>query len=123
WLAEEVVRLQLVPQRKEDEDINSIVRSVVLILAGQSKLILYEQPLQLPQQPTRREGTLVQQVTDEMAELLAVGKIDVKTDMTATFIGDKRVLSDIKLLAEAGYGEDNFGNNIPLPEKLVYLHR
>jgi len=121
WLAEEVVRLQLAPQRKEDEDINSIVRSVVLILAGQSKLILYEQPLQLPQQPTQREGTLVQQITDEMAELLAVGKIDVKTDMTATFIGDKRVLADIKLLAEAGYGEDNFGNNIPLPEKLVYL--
>ncbi|MEJ2704569.1 MAG: hypothetical protein P8Z79_19215 [Sedimentisphaerales bacterium] len=43
--------------------------------------------------------------------------------MEAKFIGDKRVLFDIKLLAESGYGEDNFGNNIPLPEKLSYLRR
>jgi len=121
WLAEEVVRLQLVPQGKGDDDINSIVRSVVLILAGQGKLILYEQPLQLTPQTNHREGTLVQQVTDEVAQLLAVGKIDVKTELMTTFIGDKRVLADIKLLAQAGYGEDNFGNNIPLPQELVYL--
>jgi len=123
WLAEEVVRLKLVPDEKSDDDINSIMRNAVLMLAEQSKLILYEQPLQLPDQPAQMEGTLVQQVTNEMARLLALGKIDVNTDLTATFIGDKRVLADIKLLAEAGYGEDNFGNNVPLPEKLVYLRR
>jgi hypothetical protein len=123
WLAEEVVRLKLVPDGKGDDDINSIIRNVVLILAEQGELILYEQPLQLPEQPAGREGTLVQQVTDEMAQLLALGKIDVNTNLTAKFIGDKRVLDDIKLLAEAGYGEDNFGNNVPLPEKLVYLRR
>ncbi len=121
WLAEEVVRLKLVPDGKGDDDINSIVRNVVLMLAEQGKLILYEQPLQLPEEPSVREGTLVQEITDEMARLLALGKIDVNTELTATFIGDKRVLADIKLLAEAGYGEDNFGNNVPLPEKLVYL--
>ena len=44
-------------------------------------------------------------------------------NLTATFIGDKRVLADIKLLAESGYGEDNFGNNVPLPDKLVCLRR
>ena len=92
-----------------------------LALAEQSKLILYEQPLQLPQEPAQREGTLVQQVTDEMAQLLVLGKIDVETELIATFVGDKRVLDDIKLLAEAGYGEDSFGNNVPLPEKLKYL--
>jgi hypothetical protein len=58
-----------------------------------------------------------------MARLLAMGKIDVDTKMTAKFIGDKRVLADIKLLAESGYGEDKFGNNVPLPEKLPYLRR
>ena len=43
--------------------------------------------------------------------------------MTAQFVGDKRVLADIRLLAECGYGEDKFGNNIALPEKLAYLRR
>jgi hypothetical protein len=33
------------------------------------------------------------------------------------------VLEDIRLLAANGYGEDDFGNNLPLPEKLQYLRR
>ena len=95
----------------------------MLNLAGQSKLILYDQPLQLPEEPALTEGTMLEKVTAEMARLLAMGKIDVDTKMTAKFIGDKRVLADIKLLAESGYGEDKFGNNISLPEKLAYLRR
>ena len=58
-----------------------------------------------------------------MAQLLALGKIDVDSKATVQFEGDKRVLAGIKLLAENGYGEDKFGNNIPLPEELVYLRR
>ncbi len=123
WLAEEIVRLKLVPEGTSDKGVNAMVRNVVLTLAEQGKVILYEQPLQLLQEPAHKEGTLLEKVTDEIARLLALGKIDVDTDMTATFIGDKRVLADIKLLAEAGYGEDNFGNNVPLSEKLVYLRR
>jgi len=123
WLASEIVRLKLVQQKAGRSDINAVVRGVVLTLAGQGKLILYEQPLQLPEEPTGKEGTLLEKVTDEMARLLAMGKIDVDANLTATFIGDKRVLADIKLLAESGYGEDNFGNNVPLPDKLVYLRR
>ena len=123
WLASEIVHLKLVQEQAGRSDINAIVRSVVLTLAERGKLILYEQPLQLPEEPTGKEGTLLEKVTDEMARLLAMGKIDVDANLTATFIGDKRVLADIKLLAESGYGEDNFGNNIPLPEKLGYLRR
>jgi hypothetical protein len=123
WLAAEVVRLNLAQQQDNQSDINTVVREVVLTLAGRSKLILYEQPLQLPEEPARTEGTLLEKIVDEMARLLAIGKIDVDTKMTAKFIGDKRVLADIKLLAESGYGEDKFGNNISLPEKLSYLRR
>jgi hypothetical protein len=47
----------------------------------------------------------------------------VESHITVIFEGDKRVLNDIKLLAESGYGEDKFGNNVPLPEKLGYLRR
>jgi hypothetical protein len=123
WLASEIVRLKLVQEQTHQDNINAIILSVVLTLAGQSQLILYEQPLQLPEEPARKEGTLLEKVVDEIARLLAMGKVDVDVDLTAQFIGDKRVLADIKLLAESGYGEDKFGNNVPLPEKLTYLRR
>jgi len=123
WLASEIVRLKLVQEQQGRSDISAVVRGVVLTLAERGKLILYEQPLKLPDEQTEKEGTLLEKVTDEMARLLAMGKIDVDANLTATFIGDKRVLADIKLLAESGYGEDNFGNNVPLSEKLGYLRR
>ena len=44
-------------------------------------------------------------------------------DPRSRFHGDRRVLADLKLLAEHGYGEDNFGNNIALPPALSYLRR
>ena len=66
---------------------------------------------------------MLEKVIDEMAQLLALGKIDVNSKASVTFEGDERVLSDIKLLAENGYGEDKFGNNISLPDKLTYLRR
>jgi hypothetical protein len=43
--------------------------------------------------------------------------------LNITFVGDKRVLADIEILAHHGYGEDSFGNNIPLPKALAYLRR
>ncbi len=123
WLAAEIVRLRLVPQPCAEQDIVSVVRQVVLSLAAKGKLILYEQPLELPDQLCPAEGTLLEKITTETGRLLAMGKIDIGTDIKAFFHGDKRVLSDIQLLAKFGYGEDNFGNNIALPEKLAYLRR
>ena len=92
-------------------------------MAEQSKLILYEQPLELPDLSVRKEGTLLEQVLDIVGRLLATGKIDIQSNIKAKFIGDKRIIQDIKLLAESGYGEDKLGNNINLPEKLAYLRR
>jgi hypothetical protein len=125
WLAEEIARLKLVPEQADDRDIGVIVREVILALTERSKLILYEQPLQLPDEheQKQREGTLLEQVIDEIARLQATGKIDTDIDLNVMFVGDKRILADIKLLAEAGYGEDNFGNNIALPQELTYLRR
>lgn len=40
---------------------------------------------------------------------------------TVRFQGDIRVLEDIRTLADSGYGEDKFGNNIVLPKSLSYL--
>ncbi|WP_028973127.1 HPr family phosphocarrier protein [Spirochaeta cellobiosiphila] len=58
-----------------------------------------------------------------IAYMLAEGKIDIRTDIKVKFEGDSRVLKDIKILAENGYGEDEFGNNIILPKELSYLRR
>ena len=58
-----------------------------------------------------------------IALYLAMGKIDIVSDAKVIFQGDKRVLQDIRILAENGYGEDKFGNNIVLPVTLSYLRR
>ncbi|MBN2136420.1 MAG: hypothetical protein JW720_01300 [Sedimentisphaerales bacterium] len=121
WLAAEIAAIELNGHCSDQSGTNAAVQSVVLRLVQKSKLILYEQPLQMPEESAQQEGTLLQRITDKVGQLLALGKIDINIDLTASFVGDKRVLSDIKLLAEAGYGEDQFGNNIPLPEELVYL--
>jgi len=123
WLSAEIVRLGLVQEGWGQKDTKIVVRDVVLALVGRSKLILYEQPLTLPEQPAQKEGKLLEKVIDEMARLLAMGKIDVDAQLKARFIGDKRVLEAIRLLAGSGYGEDKFGNNVALPEKLEYLRR
>ncbi|MCB1822583.1 MAG: hypothetical protein KDI73_13560, partial [Candidatus Competibacteraceae bacterium] len=88
----------------------------------QGKIIIYQQPLQLSEE-LAPEGILLEKVTTEIARLMATGQIDIKTDMNITFTGDKRVLSDLELLAHSGYGEDTFGNNITLPRELAYLRR
>jgi hypothetical protein len=123
WLAREIVQLELFPENASTEDVTSVVRSTILALAQKGKLIMYEQPLEIPEHAGSVEGTLLERVISETGRLLALGKIDIETDMTAQFIGDKRVLADIRLLAQYGYGEDNFGNNIALPDKLAYLRR
>ena len=66
----------------------------------------------------------VRSVMNEIiTRLLALGKIDIIMPISVTFIGDKRPLHDIEILAENGYGEDAKGNNVPLPEEISYLYK
>ncbi len=123
WLAMEILRLRLAEENIKQDDIRQVIRNIISILYDQGKLVIYEQPLKLPEEIKRKDGILLEQITGEIAKLQAIGKIDIQTDLMVKFIGDKRVLEDIRLLAESGYGEDSFGNNIPLPKKLVYLRR
>ena len=120
-LADKILCRKLIPTKKPAEDIKQIVRGIVVKLAEQGVVIMYEQPLTLSDEPVDKEGTITEQVVCEINRLLLAGKIDVDSGLRAKFIGDKRVLADILLLAESGYGEDSFGNNIALPEKLEYL--
>lgn len=99
------------------------VREVAHELFTRNKIVLYERNLVLDGIAAREDETPADYVTRALTQLLAIGKIDMEMDVTVTFYGDRRVLEDIKLLADNGYGEDDFGNNLPLPEKLAYLRK
>ncbi len=53
----------------------------------------------------------------------AGGMIKKENISEVTFSGDKNAIRDLKLLAEANYGEDTVGNSTPLPDELSYLRR
>lgn len=122
WLVAEIGRFPLPSGDLADGQIRAVVLDVMFKLAEHGKLLIYQQPLQLSEDFSR-DGILLEKVTTEIARLQATGQIDIKTDLSITFTGDKRVLSDLKLLAKSGYGEDRFGNNITLPRELTYLRR
>ncbi|MHC4873344.1 MAG: HPr family phosphocarrier protein [Planctomycetota bacterium] len=122
-LANEITHMNFEFLPEIESDMISAVRKVVLELAQKQKLVIYEQPLPLEELTPEEGETLSQFAVDEITRMLAMGKIDIVSDIIVTFTGDKRPLADIKLLAENGYGEDNFGNNIPLPDNLLYLRR
>lgn len=75
------------PENTQPPDVVGLVRNVILTLAAKGKLILYEQPLQLPDRLCPTEAGLLEKVTSETGRLLAMGKIDIGIDITATFKG------------------------------------
>jgi hypothetical protein len=122
-LAQEIVCLNLTDPLSSDNDLRTMIRDIIVTLADRGKIIIYEQPLKIEEKTIQPDAKFIEQVTDEIAKLQATGKIDIGTDIRAVFTGDKRVLEDIELLAKNGYGEDNFGNNISLPDRLTYLRQ
>lgn len=122
-LAEEIATMKLPDMTVLDHRIFEIVRDIVQSLAANQKIVIYERPLPLEELQPGEGESLSQFVLDEIARLLALGKIDIENKLTVTFVGDRRVLADLEVLAKSGYGEDNFGNNIPLPKQLAYLRR
>jgi len=107
WLVSEIGRFSLPKGDQGDGQIRATVLDLVLKLAEQGKLIIYQQPLQLSAE-FGGEGILLEKVTQEIAKLQATGQIDINAEALAiTFIGDKRVLRDLELLAQSGYGEDH----------------
>lgn len=123
-LAYEIMELDIIKDH-QGKDIKSIVYDTILNLAKTGKIMIYEQPLSLSDELSFKRETcsVLNLVTEEIARLQAIGKIDIQTDLTVKFVGDKRVLEDIKLLSEAGYGEDHYGNNIALPSEINYLRK
>ncbi|HET6437952.1 MAG TPA: HPr family phosphocarrier protein [Anaeromyxobacter sp.] len=123
WLAGEIARLLEGPDEGLGDDLVRAVRHLVLRLAEEAKVIVYEQPLRTLECPRREGQPFVSLVVEAIARLQALGKLDIVIPVSAIFRGDRRVLADLQLLAANGYGEDAYGNNVPLPDELKYLRR
>lgn len=100
-----------------------ILRVVFLDLLEKQKIIIYENDFSFDNLSPFESETIADFAKRGIALYLALGKIDIVSDTTVAFFGDNRVLHDIQVLAENGYGEDKFGNNIVLPAELSYLKR
>ncbi|MCP4374600.1 MAG: hypothetical protein GY794_00250 [bacterium] len=124
WLASAIADHEFIKNVSDDtSDVTERARKIVMDLACRGKMMIYVQPLPMRDVPVRESGTLLERVIDEVAHLQATGKIDMNVDITITFRGDKRVLDDLRLLADYGYGEDNMGVDVVLPSQLDYLRR
>ncbi|QEN08595.1 hypothetical protein EXM22_11585 [Oceanispirochaeta crateris] len=100
-----------------------ILRIVFLDLLEKQKIMIYDNNFSFDDLTPLENETLGEFAKRGIALYLAMGKIDIISDTTVTFKGDKRVLQDLETLANHGYGEDKFGNNIVLPASLSYLRR
>ncbi|MDA3955723.1 hypothetical protein [Oceanispirochaeta sp.] len=100
-----------------------ILRIVFLDLLEKQKIMIYDNNFSFDDLTPLDKETLGEFSKRGIALYLAMGKIDIVSDTTVTFKGDKRVLQDLETLAHHGYGEDKFGNNIVLPTTLSYLRR
>ncbi len=100
-----------------------ILRVIFLDLLEKQKIMLYDNDFSFEDLSPYENETLAEFIKRAVALYLAMGKIDIISGETVRFRGDRRVLEDIKVLAENGYGEDKFGNNIVLPKELSYLKR
>jgi len=97
------------------------LKSLIETLAKQDLVVIYSDDFEL--NGIGNNDSAQDYLKNSISFLLASGKIDIKMDIKVKFIGDKRSLNDIQLLSENGYGEDKYGNNIPLPKKLFYFRR
>ena len=100
-----------------------MLQLVILDLMDKEEIILYEKNLSMKGNLPDKEESPEEFFKRIITLFLASGKIDIKSNLHVNFYGDKRVLHDLRVLAEAGYGEDKYGNNIMLPSELVYLKR
>lgn len=123
FLDERIAQLNLAGEYGSPEFMRTHIQEALLKLAQEGLIVIYEQPLDLTEDAGSEDDILQKCTVNEVRRLLAHGKIDIRLDMTVKIIGDRRVLEDLRLLADSGYGEDQYGNNIPLPEKLSYLRR
>jgi len=112
---------QPLPEDKEDR-IRQL-EHLLIKLVKENRIIMYDTHVDIEETGEISEDTIAELAVRVIRHLVSVAKMDVRSDLTVRFSGDNRALKDLELLAENGYGEDQMGNNIVLPEELSYLKR
>lgn len=112
---------RVIPQDREQ--CRKELQIIFLELMNEDRLMIYELDLPFDEVEPIENETMAELTSRCIKHFQSLAKVDVSSNLTVTFEGDNRALNDLKLLAENGYGEDRFGNNIVLTEELSYLRR
>ncbi len=99
------------------------LQMLFLEMMNKDEIMLYDIDLPFDEVDPIEGETMADLASRCIKHFLSLAKIDVNSCLSVVFEGDNRALNDLKLLAENGYGEDKYGNNIVLPEELSYLRR
>ncbi len=113
-LCTEIFQYDEVKLYQPHDCVEEIIRKILFKLADKNKIFIYG----LPEIVVLNCGSIVElcrKIKLNITDLQTDGKIDIVTDLKARFRGDKRVLDDLQLLVNHGYGEHE------LPSKLDYL--
>jgi hypothetical protein len=123
-LAHHMATLPEMLQPAEDKAaMQELMRRVFFRLLQKREIVIYEGYLPFDDLIPQDGEALAEFLKRALAYFLAHALIDIRIDMKVSFIGDKRVLDDLLILAEHGYGEDRYGNDTMLPAALGYLKR
>ena len=114
----EKLKIDVPKDRKERKQELQIL---FLDLMNENEIILYDSNLPFDDLQPQEQENLAALASRYIKHFMSIAKLDIKSSMTITFRGDNRALNDIKILAETGYGEDKYGNNVVLPRELAYL--
>jgi hypothetical protein len=111
------------PLHMSKEGVQKKLQLLFLELARKGDIILYTNNLSFSELGLEQDEPLASLACRFVKLYMSTSKLDVRNQSTVTFSGDSRALADIQELANNGYGEDSWGNNIMLPEALSYLQR
>lgn len=120
-MQDSVKALQEQVDRKET-NLAHAAQELIRQMASRNLLRVLIYPLDLESLVKSSNATTLQELMQSViATLHAQRKINILYTIKVKFRGDVRVLQDIQILAENGYGENETGANIPLPRELTYL--
>ncbi|HOG65366.1 MAG TPA: hypothetical protein PLD82_08025 [Spirochaetota bacterium] len=123
-LAQHMAALPEIKQAAEESSAKQeLMRRIFFRLLQKKDIVIYEGHLPFDDIKPEDGEILPEFLKRALAYFLAHGLIDIRIDMQVAFCGDRRVLDDIRVLAEHGYGEDRYGNDVMLPPPLAYLKR
>lgn len=122
----DILKKKINPQEMVSSYRNGFIKELQLLflnLMNENEIILYDSALSFDDLELLDNETFADLSARYIKYYLSLGKIDIQSDLKVLFRGDNRALIDLKILAENGYGEDKYGNNIVLPPELAYLRR